>query len=406
MPHTMWRASAPAYHGTMTRTGDVVGPGGAQPAPWVFDLLLGLAVTLTVALFIVADVEQIGTDATAYLWAVGLGALMLVRRRYPVIVVALSGGAVISYHAAGFSAIGVAVPLVAAVFSAAEFGRAAAAAVVAASVMAISVAYRLSIGQPPGFVLGYELLTQAVLLGGAIAFGDSIRTRRELRRQSAEIAELTAERYRREAEQRVMTERLAMARELHDSVGHALTVITLHTQVVEERAHPRDDEVRRSLAAIADTTAATFSDLRRTVATLRKGAAPSRSPLRLTDLESAVLPAKQAGLGVLTEVDVRSVLPGPIEAAVYRIAQEAITNVVRHADASHVDVRVEEEDGEVRVTVRDDGATAPSSDDAAGAGNGVAGMRERTELLGGTFFAGREDGGFVVRASIPLEVRP
>ncbi len=406
MPQTMWRPSAPTYHGTMTRTGDVVDPGGSQPAPWVFDLLLGLAVTLTVSLFIVADVDETQPDGRAFLWAIGLGALMLARRRYPVIVVVLSAGAVIAYHAAGYPPIGIAIPLAAAVFSAAEFGRVAAATAASAIVLVISVVYRLVVdGQVPGFVLGYDLPHHAVLLGGAIAFGDSVRTRREVRRQSAEIAELTADRYRREAEQRVMTERLAMARELHDSVGHALTVITLHTQVVEELVDCDDLEVRRSLAAIADTTAATFADLRRTVATLRKGVEPSRSTLRLADLESAVLPARQAGLTVATNVDVRSHLPASIEAAVYRIVQESITNVVRHADASRVDVAVEETNGAVQVTVSDDGAAASDPSDTAGEGNGVAGMRERTQLLGGTFFAGREDGGFVVRVSIPLEVR-
>src|SRR5690606_30372157 len=143
-----------------------------------------------------------------------------------------SVGAVIAYYAAGYPPIGVAVPLAAAVFTAAEFGRVRAAIIASAAVIVISVGYRLAVGQDPAFVVGYELPGHALLLGGAIAFGDSVRSRRELRRQADEIAELVADRYAREAEQRVMSERLAIARELHDSVGHALTVVTLHTQVI------------------------------------------------------------------------------------------------------------------------------------------------------------------------------
>src|SRR5690606_31951309 len=139
-----------------------------------------------------------------YLWAVGLGALMLVRRRVPLLVAIASGAAVIGYHAVGYPPIGVAVPLAAAVFSAAEFGRTIGAVLVSAAVIALALYYRLSVGQDPGFVVGYELPSQALLLLGAVAFGDSVRSRRQLRHQSARIAAMTAERVEQEAERRVM----------------------------------------------------------------------------------------------------------------------------------------------------------------------------------------------------------
>ncbi|WP_347976823.1 sensor histidine kinase [Microbacterium sp. ProA8] len=376
------------------------------PAPWVFDVLLGIGVTLTVSLFIAADVGENEPDGWAYLWAAGLGALMLARRRYPVIVVLLSAGGVISYYAAGYPPIGVAVPLAAAVFSAAEYGRIGAAIAASAAVIAISVVYRLAVGQDPALVV-YDLPGHALLLAGAVAFGDSVRSRRELRRKSEQIAELTVERYARAAEQRVMAERLEIARELHDSVGHALTVVTLHTQVIEEALGSDDAEVRRSLDAIADTTTATFADVRRTVASLRKGGVPSRSPLRISDLESAALPARQAGIDVRIRVGLRSTPSPTVEAAVYRIVQESITNVVRHAAASRVDVDIEEgDDGMLDVSVVDDGkgsekaAPHPPADH----GTGLAGMRERAHLLGGTFSAERRGSGFAVKASIPMEV--
>src|SRR5690606_9224039 len=142
--------------------------------------------------------------------------------------------------------------LAAVMFSAAEFGRAMGAAVVSAAVITIALSYRLAIGQDPAYLIAYELPAQALLLAGAVALGDGVRSRRELRRQSERIAAMTAEGDEREAERRVMTERLEIARELHDSVGHALTVVTLHGQVLEESLTPQDEELRRSLRAITD----------------------------------------------------------------------------------------------------------------------------------------------------------
>ncbi len=384
----------------------------SRPAPWVLDGLLGVGVTLVVSLFIASDIEGTEPDGWAYLWAVGLGALMLVRRRYPMIVVVLSAGAVISYYASGYPAIGVAVPLAAAVFSAAEFGRVAASITVSVAVLAISVGYRLAIGQDPAVVVGYELPGHALLLAGAIAFGDSVRSRRELRKKSSEVAALTVERYARETEKRAMSERLAIARELHDSVGHALTVITLHAQIAEEALGASEvgdaDELAalEALQVMSRTTSATFEDLRRTVASLRKEDGAFRPPLRINDLESAIFPAKQAGLDVRAQVAVRSPLPSSVEAAIFRIVQESITNVVRHANALHVEVDIRQTGDAVDVSVVNDSKSAEHGrvEMSGCAGSGLDGMRERAHLLGGTFSADHQDTGFAVRASFPLEV--
>lgn len=385
---------------------------GSRPAPWVLDGLLGIGVALVVSLFIAADIDGADPDGWAYLWAVGLGALMLARRRYPMIVVILSAAGVVAYYASGYPAIGIAVPLAAAVFSAAEYGRAGASIVASVAVLVISVGYRLAIGQDPAVVVGYELPGHALLLAGAIAFGDNVRSRRELRQKSSQIAALTVERYAREAEKRAMSERLSIARELHDSVGHALTVVTLHTQIAEEaldsgEASEADGATaREALAIIASTTSATFEDLRRTVANLRKEDGTARPSLRINDLESAIFPAKQAGLDVRAHVSVQSPLPSNIEAAVFRIVQESITNVVRHSDAAHVDVDIRQTDDGVAVSVVNDSrpgaAKRPGHSDCLG--SGLEGMRERAHLLGGTFSAGPQDAGFAVHASFPLAV--
>ncbi|MFD5215363.1 sensor histidine kinase [Microbacterium sp. NPDC058345] len=397
----------------MTGKGPVEDGHIAQQRPWVLDAVLGMAVMLIVSLFIVADIENADPDGWAYVWALGLGGLMLARRRYPVVVVVLSAAAVLSYYAAGYPAIGVAVPLAAAVFSAAERGRITAAVVTAASLLLVSVAYRLAVGQAPAVVVGYDLPGHALLLGGAIAFGDSVRSRRSLRQRASEIAALVAERSQREAEKQAMSERLVIARELHDSVGHALTVVTLHTQIAEEaldadeRPHPDEVTIRDALGVISETASASFEELRRTVARLRKEDGAAHAAPRLSELETAIRPARQAGLAVRTQVSVRSALPPGVEEAIYRIVQESITNVVRHSAASRVDVEIAQREGSVDVSVINDGvmdrATADSRDRVE-KGRGLAGMRERATLLGGSFSAGREEGSrFAVRVSLPAE---
>jgi signal transduction histidine kinase len=373
-------------------------------SPGTLDVLLGLGVASTVSLVIAADVGQARPDPLAYLWAIGLGGLMLVRRRYPVIVVVMSVGAVIAYYAAGYPPIGVAVPVAAAVFSAAECGRIAAAVIACVAVVGVSVAYRLLTGQDWAFVLGYDLPGHVLLLAAAVALGDSIRSRREARRQAARVAELIEERHARAAEDKVMAERLAIARDLHDSVGHALAVVALHTEVAQESVGIDEDAVHRSHRVILQTSTSTLADLRRTVAGLRRGDGLPRSTLRLTDLDSALRPAQEAGISVQHRVEVTSMLEPAVESAVYRIVQESITNVVRHCAAGRVDVQIREREGVVEVSVVDDGGSSqPGRRGApAGCGHGITGMRERALSLGGTFSAGPEDRGFAVRASIPL----
>ncbi|KAA9158994.1 sensor histidine kinase [Microbacterium lushaniae] len=392
----------------MSRTAVDVEDGAAQPAPWVLDVLLAAAVTLTISLIIASNAGGGTSSGWAYLWAIGLGAVLLLRRQHPVLVVVVTVVGVLAYHAAGNTPIGVALPLAAAVFSAASLGWTWVSAAGSAVILAVSVGYRLWDRQDAAFVVLYELPREAILLAGAIAFGYSVRSRRLLRRQAEEIARLTAERYARAADQRVLAERLALARDLHDTVGHSLTVIGLHTQVAQEALPTDESAVARALQTISDTTADTFADLRRTVAGLRSDEPAARSPRALSDLETAIAPARQAGLEVSVAVSVPTKLAQVVETAIYRVVQESVTNVVRHADARGVavEIREEEEGSSVSVAVVNDVRRRPGREPSAAnaPGNGIIGMRERVALLGGTFTAGPEDSGFAVRARIPLEV--
>jgi signal transduction histidine kinase len=237
-----------------------------------------------------------------------------------------------------------------------------------------------------------------------------VRSRRDAQDRADEVAVLLAERYRRNADAQLTAERLAISRDLHDSLGHANAVVALHAQVAAEAVGHDDAAARQALEVISSTTAATMAELRRTVALLRGGSHPQRDVARLRDLDAAMRPARQAGIEVVTEITLPGQpLPGVVETAAHRIVQESIVNVVRHAAASRVvvDLRVEEDTLQIRV--RDDGPPAKSHlDRRAGrpTGHGIIGMRERAEALGGTLTTGRTADGFEVRASLPLTVSP
>ncbi|MEU5551596.1 histidine kinase [Micromonospora sp. NPDC047793] len=370
--------------------------------PWLTDVLLGVGVTAVVSVVITANEGgRQEPDRIAYLWAVGLGALMLARRRYPVVVLAVTVLGLFAYYAAGYPAVGLAVPVAAALFSAAEQGRLAASITGAVVVVVVSVVVRLAEGQNFSFVVGYELAGHVLLMGAAIALGDSLRSRRAAQADARRIAELTGERYRQEADARVQGERLAIARDLHDSLGHTTSVIALHADVARE-ALGRDEEATRSaLELIRATARRSMDDLRRTVALLRRDDDPARTVVSLAHLDAVAGAAGAAGFDVDVRVDLHSALPAPVEAAAYRIVQEAVTNVVRHSAGSRVEIHVAQDDRQVTVSVTDSGADRRSTDRAADSGHGIAGMRERAQSLGGSLTAEHQPTGFAVRAELP-----
>ncbi|MFI7025273.1 sensor histidine kinase [Micromonospora sp. NPDC049900] len=382
-------------------------PAVRQVRPWLTDALLGVGVTAVVSVVITANEGgRQEPDRIAYLWAVGLGALMLARRRYPVVVLAVTVLGLFAYYAAGYPAVGLAVPVAAALFSAAEQGRLAASITGAVVVVVVSVVVRLAEGQNFSFVVGYELAGHVLLMGAAIALGDSLRSRRTVQVDARRIAELTEERYRQEADARVQAERIAVARDLHDSLGHTTSVIALHADVARE-ALGRDEEAARSaLELIRATARRSMDDLRRTVALLRRDDEPPRTVVSLAHLDAVTGAAGAAGFDVDVRVDLRSALPAPVEAAAYRIIQEAVTNVVRHSAGSRVEILVAQDEQQVTVSVTDSGADRPTTEQATGGGHGIAGMRERAQSLGGSLTAEHRATGFAVRAELPLAGTP
>jgi signal transduction histidine kinase len=222
----------------------------------------------------------------------------------------------------------------------------------------------------------------------------------QLHLREAERRAEEAERTRDEAAQRrAMEERLRIARELHDSLTHSISVIQVQAGVAEHLARKRGEEVPSALLAIKEAGADAARELRATLQILRRTEDGDSSGL--SQLDSLVARARAAGLPVtVTVTGAERPLPPDVDQAAYRIVQEALTNVSRHAGLAHASVCLQYTPDALTVEVADDGAGKGAR--PAGPGLGLLGMRERVSALGGRLHAGPQDGGgFRVRAELP-----
>ncbi|WP_214405913.1 sensor histidine kinase [Pseudonocardia lacus] len=250
-----------------------------------------------------------------------------------------------------------------------------------------------------------ELGVVVVVTTAAWAVGWTVRWRRSVR----------AETDRRLTGDAVAAERLRIARELHDIVGHSMSVILVKSTVANHIADERPAEARDALVTIERTSRAALVEIRRLLGVLRPGTtadagadtrppaafAPAPGPADLPDLADRL---RSPGLRVEVRTDGVDDLPEAVGLTVYRIVQEALTNVVKHADAGCCRVTVRAAEGGVRIEVVDDGR-APRSSARRPAGQGLIGMQERVAVYGGTLSAGpRPEGGFRVVADVPYAV--
>jgi signal transduction histidine kinase len=208
-----------------------------------------------------------------------------------------------------------------------------------------------------------------------------------------------------EAERRLGDERLRIAREVHDVVAHSMVAINVQAGVAAHLLDGDTDQAREALLQIKRTSGDALTDLRATLGILRDldKAAPVGPSAGLDDLEAVAGQLRAAGVEVVVDVDRVGTVPTPVHSAGYRIVQEALTNVLRHANARAVTVVVRADDDMLSIVVADDGTGEGRPGAGAGAGAGVRGMRERAEALGGMLEAGpRPGGGWRVEATLPL----
>ncbi|HXJ63653.1 MAG TPA: sensor histidine kinase [Actinomycetota bacterium] len=254
-----------------------------------------------------------------------------------------------------------------------------------------------------------QLVFIPVLFGIVWLAGYAMRervVRADVAEQRAELAERERE---AEALRAVVEERTRIARELHDVVGHSVSVMTVQTSAVRRRLTPEQEAERNALLTVEQTGREALAEMRRVVGALRDpDDAPALAPQpSLTRVDVLVAQANETGLPVDLTIEGNPVpLPAGVDLAAYRVVQEGLTNAIRHAEAQHAEVRVRYVDGHVEVEVTDDGRGAPSVRDApATGGHGLVGMRERVSIYGGELEAGpRLGGGFRLRARLPLSV--
>jgi len=213
---------------------------------------------------------------------------------------------------------------------------------------------------------------------------------------------------RRSAEEQarlvIHEERASIARELHDIVAHSVSVMLVGVRGARDVLRSAPDAAEDTLARVEATGERSVAELRRILAVLREPdeQAQSRPQPSLADLEALIAEHRATGLAVqLTIAGSPRALPEGVELSIYRIVQEALTNVVKHAHAGRVTVSLAYRDDGVDVEVVDDGTASPAL--GAASGHGLVGMRERVALLGGTLEAGPRGGrGFRVAARLPV----
>ena len=340
-------------------------------------------------------------DAGGALLILAIAGALAFRRRQPAVVLGAVYGLLLAYFLIGYGPGPVWLGLLVAYATAVVHGQRLAAGIAAVGGFVVFpwLDDWMGRGQAPD-ALGLTLLAAGLLaLFGA---SEAVRARRvrvaEERRRHAE-----------EAARAATEERLRIARDLHDVLAHNISLISVQAGAALHVNGELPDQARSALTAIRHASKEALGELRAALDALRQtgDAPPHRPSPGLAQLDDLVAGARAAGLQVAVSVSVpgegAGPLPVPVDVAAYRIVQEALTNVIRHAGAAaaRVDAR---RVGEALVLIIEDDGHGPGAGGPPSPGSGILGMRERASALGGSLAAGpRPGGGFRVRAELPVE---
>jgi len=352
--------------------------------------------------------DAAGLSPLGVLAAVGIAVPLLWRHRAPKVVLALVVVGVFACMATlkpGWTVVAVSAV---AIYSVALYGDRLRTLATAGCILAVTFAVMILFSDRG--LLSYDALTRLGVLLIALVLGDAVRSRRTIERDAAQREVERERRARDESERRLADERLRIAREVHDVVAHAMVAINVQAGVAAHVLHKRPGQVETALTEIKRVSGAALDDLRATLGLLRDedAAAPIQPTRVLSGVPDLAAPLRAAGVRVDVDLDgPEERVTSPVGAAAYRIVQEALTNVLRHADASSAAVRVAIGAKRVEIDVRNDSVAPSGAPPADGAGNGLRGMAERAEALGGRVEAGRlPDGGWQVHAVLPLAPPP
>jgi signal transduction histidine kinase len=352
----------------------------------------GVAATLLVA-GLSGTHSATNRDLLGYALLVAGGLALAAGRRAPVAVLAVTGLCAVGYQAAGFD-----VPAVAflfAVYSAVRAGHRT--ITVAASVVMLAALPLAALVSLHDTGEAFARARGALELAWLIAAGAAGEALRQAERRADEAERTREETARRRADE----ERLHIARELHDSLTHQISVIKVQAEAAVHVARKRGEPVPEALLAIREAGRAASRELRATLEALRDdGKTPPHGLAHVPDL---VEQARTAGLNATLTIDgQRHDVPAAVDRTAYRIVQESLTNVARHASAGTASVRIDYRPDALAIRVDDDGKATP--DTAGMPGVGLLGMRERVTALGGRLRAEpRSEGGFTVHAELPVQ---
>ena len=379
----------------------------------VLDVVLAgaSATAITITSSVAAEPTNQSSTVAAYVLGITMGGLLLFRRQQPVLVLMLSLIAVMVYNITDYPSVSPIWPLLVPLYTVARYGQMLIGAAVGASTMLISAGWILNAGAPSLQLLD-GIVREATVLAVVLVAGTALRNK-ELFAQEF-TARLTAERRQqnREATRRILEERLRIARELHDVTAHTVAVVGVQINLARELIDDDPEAAREILENTRRINVDAIGELQAAVRLLREdgtAAEPERHPMPdETQIESLLDRAVESGLDATFAVEGE---PRPVPPAVgltlYRIAQESMTNVLRHARADHVRVLLRYRGDGIGLEVVNDGREdrtpdGPAAGGPAGSGYGVAGMHERATSMGGTVTAGPlPGGGFAVRAWLP-----
>lgn len=386
------------------------GGGGRIETAYVVDAVVALVLlaVITVELVVQAEPETEPATALAFVLAAAFTLPYAVHRVWPVTALVVSCVAVVAYSAGHFAGYpGYA--LFALVFglglhggSGAPFSRRSM-LYFAGALAALSISLAL---QPAALVTLSTWISTVLVLAVSWLAGENLRARKDRWTELEDRARrLEAER-EEQARQAVDAERMRIARELHDVVAHSMSVIAVQAGVANHVVDSKPEMARGALGAIETTSRSALVELRRMLGVLRESEQHDEDAVLvpcycLADLEQMVGGLAGSGLEVeLTITGDEGRVPEAVSLSAYRIAQEALTNVLRHGGSTAtVDIRCGE--AEVEVDVRDPGRPEGPTRHTGGSGHGLIGMRERVAIFGGRLQAGPDGAGFRVLATLP-----
>ncbi len=384
----------------MTRLQDLRGPVLDGVAFVACVLAMGIELTLS-------DKSEVTLWSVAGIVVASLPVLVKQRRPVPSLVLAmLALPAVLTT-----SQIYQSLPLPAVLCSYAVASRLGRRTAIVAAVLVVPVVMLLLMAFSPHDLLGWDTVKNLALVALPLALGVASHERTAY--TAALLARAEDAEHAREEEtlRRVSEERLRIARDVHDVVAHAMIAINVQAGVGAHLLDRDVNQARETLRNIKAVSGEALSDLRTTLGVLRESdapgmAAPTQPTHGLREIADLGAGLRAAGIDLDLDIDeAAALLPASLGTTGYRIVQEALTNVMRHAGPTSARVRVARVDDRLVIEVEDDGAGRPTTLGVTGSGNGLRGMHERANAVGGSLVVGpRTEGGWRVSASLPVAI--